>query len=234
MQLFITGTDTGIGKTFVTAGLLRALGQRGRRTIGMKPVASGAEPGPAGLRNTDALQLQAAGTEPVAYAEVNPCVYREPIAPHLAALHEGRTIALPGLVQGIRRLAARCDDLLVEGAGGWRVPLGPQTMFADLVRGAGLPVLMVVGLRLGCLNHALLTADAIRADGLTLLGWLANAPAPAPPEAGELVATLQQALPAPLLGVVPWQAAPGADAATAVFALAAARLLALTARAAPP
>ena len=196
---FITGTDTGIGKTRVTAGLLRAFTLHGHKTVGMKPVASGAEPTPAGLRNADALTLQAAASERRSYELVNPYCLAPPVAPHIAALEAGIEIDLTTICSAYARLCSGADMVLVEGIGGWQVPLSPVLELPDLARELDLPVILVVGLRLGCLNHALLTARAIQADGRTLAGWVANA---IEPDFGRLeanLATLEAKLHAPLL-----------------------------------
>ena len=158
---FVTGTDTGVGKTLVTAALLRLLRERGLRVRGLKPVASGAASTPQGLRNDDALALQAESSPPVDYDTVNPYCFAPAIAPHLAAAEQDVPIALAALTAWYQRSSAQCDAVLVEGAGGWRVPLHPAGFLSDLPEALELPVLLVVGLRLGCLNHARLTCEAI-------------------------------------------------------------------------
>ncbi|HSN17014.1 MAG TPA: dethiobiotin synthase [Gammaproteobacteria bacterium] len=197
---FVTGTDTGIGKTRVSAGLLKALSKSGLKTVGMKPVASGAEPTPEGLRNDDALALQKAASERRDYALVNPYCFAPPVAPHLAAREAGVEISLDVLRAAYGELCRGVDAVVVEGVGGWQVPLASGLEVPDLAREFDLPVLLVVGMRLGCLNHALLTARAIRGDGLELAGWVANAIDPEfqRPEAN--LATLEAELGAPLLG----------------------------------
>jgi dethiobiotin synthetase len=220
---FVTGTDTGIGKTRVSAGLLKALSKAGLHSVGMKPVASGAEPTPAGLRNQDALALQEAASLQRDYALVNPYCFAPPVAPHLAAREAGVEISLELIHAAYRELCHGADAVVVEGVGGWQLPLAPGLEVPDLAREFGLPVLLVVGMRLGCLNHALLTARAIRADGLELLGWVANAVDPdfQRPEAN--LATLDAELGAPLLarlGYAP-QAALAETAAGLVEAVAA-------------
>ncbi len=202
--LFITGTDTEIGKTEVTLGLMSALQQRGQRVLGMKPVAAGCAVTADGLRNEDALRIQAQGSLPVAYARINPYAFAPPIAPHIAAAQAGVEIALAPIQAAYQRLAVQTDWVIVEGVGGWRVPLGPELTLADLPRALALPVLLVVGLRLGCLNHALLSAEAIQASGLPLAGWIANGVDPAMAAAEDNLATLRARLPAPCLGVIPW------------------------------
>ena len=201
---FVTGTDTGIGKTRVSAGLLKALARSGLNTVGMKPVASGAATTPQGLRNEDALALQAAASLKRDYALVNPYCFAPPIAPHIAALDAQVEIGLDPIREAYAALCRDADAAVVEGVGGWQVPLSPSLELPDLAREFDLPVLLVVGLRLGCLNHAQLTARAIRADGLELAGWVANAVDPdfQRPEAN--LATLAAELQAPLLGQLPY------------------------------
>ena len=175
--IFITGTNTGVGKTVVTAGLLRLLARQGIRAVGLKPVASGAEPvGPRrALRNTDALELQAAAPVQLCYEDVNPWVFGPAIAPHIAAREASQPVLLDDLVGWYRRVSAAADVALVEGAGGWRVPLHPNGFLSDLPEALGLDVILVVGLTLGCLNHARLTAEAIARSGrCRLAGWIAN------------------------------------------------------------
>src|SRR5579859_3090972 len=214
---FITGTDTGIGKTRVTVGLLRAFAGSGRKTVGMKPVASGAVQTPAGLRNQDAVLLQSAASEQRPYPLVNPYCFAPAVAPHLAAMDAGVEIGLDTIRSAYTELCRGADTVLVEGVGGWQVPLSPVLELPDLVRVLDLPVILVVGMRLGCLNHALLTARALGADGLALAGWVANAMDPAfeRPEAN--VATLEAELHAPLLARLPH--APVASSAALVEAL---------------
>jgi len=210
---FITGTDTGVGKTAIACGLLQAFKQAGYRTQAIKPVAAGCEATVDGLRNDDALALMQAMTEPLPYAQVNPVALQPAIAPHIAAAQAGVAVTVDALGTHCRALLQPEVVTLVEGAGGWRVPLNDQETLADLARALGLPVILVVGLRLGCINHALLTAEAIRADGLVLAGWAANGIDPEMPEQQANIAALQQRLPAPLLGVLPWQASLAADSA---------------------
>jgi len=201
---FITGTDTGVGKTRVSSGLLKALARSGLKAVGMKPIASGATMTPEGLRNEDALALQAAASLKRDYALVNPYCFAPPIAPHIAALDAQVEISLDQIRAAYAALCRDADAAVVEGVGGWQVPLSPALELPDLAREFDLPVLLVVGLRLGCLNHAQLTARAIRADGLELAGWVANAVDPdfQRPEAN--LATLAAELQAPLLGQLPY------------------------------
>ncbi|CNK87936.1 dithiobiotin synthetase [Yersinia aldovae] len=200
---FITGTDTDVGKTVVSCALLQAAANQGYRTAGYKPVASGSQMTADGLRNSDALALQANSSEPLRYSQVNPLTFAEATSPHIASENEGREIQLTELSQGLRQLAQSADWVLVEGAGGWFTPLSAQVTFADWVELEQLPVIMVVGVKLGCINHALLTAQAIRQAGLTLAGWVANEVIPAGARQAEYLATLTRMINAPLLGVIP-------------------------------
>lgn len=205
---FVTGTDTGIGKTRAAVALLQALAARGLRAVGMKPVASGCEATPAGLRNDDALALIGASAGTPDYGLVNPYAFAPPVAPHLAARAAGREVDFAHVLDCARRLGTGADWLVVEGVGGWRVPLGAQGELATLAQRFGLPVVLVVGLRLGCLNHALLSADAILAAGLPLAGWIANRMDPDMALADDNLATLAALLPAPCLGTLAWCPAP--------------------------
>lgn len=172
--IFVTGTDTGVGKTFVSVALLHALNDAGVRTAAMKPVATGSHMTPEGLRNADALQLQAAATVPGTYALVNPYAFAPPIAPQHAADAAGATIDIAHIVACATQLSAASDFLLVEGVGGWRVPLHAQQCVSDLAVQLHLPVLLVVGLKVGCINHALLTHAAICSERIPLAAWVAN------------------------------------------------------------
>jgi dethiobiotin synthetase len=201
---FVTGTDTDAGKTLVACLLLHAAAARGLDTLALKPLAAGARETPEGWRNDDALQLVAAATRKLPYAQVNPVCLPAPLAPHLAAQRAGRRVNVERLVGFCRgALTQRAAFTLIEGAGGWRVPLNAHEYLSDLAQALQLPVLLVVGLRLGCLNHALLTAEAIARDGLTLAGWVANTRDPLMAERDANVATLSERLGAPLLGVIP-------------------------------
>lgn len=206
--VFIAGTDTGVGKTHVACALLHALRAAGHDACGMKPVASGCMETPAGLRNDDALALQAASSGAPAYALINPVALRDPLSPHLAAAHDGVTIALPPLRAAFEALSASHPRVVVEGVGGWLVPLAPGLLASDIALQWQLPVLLVVGLRLGCLNHALLSARAIAADGCQLLGWIGNRIDPGMLAVEENLASLRALLPAPCLGVLPHGVAP--------------------------
>jgi dethiobiotin synthetase len=211
---FIAGTDTGIGKTHASCTLLHALRAAGQVACGMKPVASGCMETADGLRNEDALALLAAGSAPLPYARVNPVALRDPLSPHLAAAHEGVTIALPPLRAAFDALCAEHDAVVVEGVGGWRVPLAPGLFASDIARAWQLPVILVVGLRLGCLSHALLTAEAIVADGRPLLGWVGNRIDPSMDAPDEYIATLRDLLPAPCLGILAHGVAPAQAASS--------------------
>ncbi len=200
---FVTGTDTGIGKTHASCAILAALRARGLRATGMKPVASGSRVTAEGLRNEDAEALIAASDPVPEYADCNPLAFEPPIAPHLAALLAGRPITLAPLRAAQARLAAAADRVVVEGVGGWSVPFSDSLDQADLVRELDLPVVLVVGLRLGCLNHARLSARAISADGCRLAGWIANRIDPEMDLADDNIATLRARIDAPLLGILP-------------------------------
>jgi dethiobiotin synthetase len=201
---FVTGTDTEIGKTTIAAGLLHAARLAGLSTAAAKPVASGCERSPEGLRNSDALALLGECNVPLAYEQVNPFAFEPAIAPHLAAREQGVKLtveALKGPVQSVLELGA--DFTLVEGAGGWRVPLAGEENLSDLAIALELPVILVVGVRLGCINHAVLSAEAIQRDGLVLAGWVANIVDPTTSRLEENLATLAERLPAPCVGRVP-------------------------------
>lgn len=193
----MTGTDTGVGKTVASVALLRGAVARGLRAVGMKPVAAGIAPG--ALHNDDVIALARAGNVDAPAGERNPYAFREPIAPHLAAAHEGVHIDLGAIVSAYDQICARADFVVVEGAGGALVPLGAREDMLDIPRVLRLPVILVVGLRLGCLNHALASALAIRARGLCLAGWIATRIDPAMACAEENLACLDAALPAPRL-----------------------------------
>lgn len=200
--IFVTGTDTGVGKTRIAVALLEALVARGVRAVGMKPVAAGIDPGLA--VNADVAALLAAGSVAAARADVNPYALAAAIAPHVAAAREGVDLDLATIAAAYRRLAERADAIVVEGAGGALVPLDARCDMLDIARVLSLPVLLVVGIRLGCLNHARLSALAIGARGLVLAGWIANRIDPAMEAADESVATLAATLPAPLVADCPW------------------------------
>lgn len=211
---FIAGTDTNVGKTLVAAGLLVAAKNYGLSTAALKPLAAGCEKTDTGLRNADALLLQSVITQPLMYEQINPIALKSAIAPHIAAQQERRVLSADRIAGFCRGSLNQADFTLVEGAGGWRVPLNPQETVADVVKILRLPVILVVGVRLGCINHALLTIEAIRNDGLQLAGWVANCIDEDMPVLQENIYSLAARIPAPCLGVVPWlqNAAPDAVA----------------------
>ena len=201
---FIAGTDTDVGKTTVAAGLLRAARLAGMSTAAVKPVAAGCEMTVDGLRNGDALALLAECSEPLRYAEVNPFAFAPAIAPHLAASEAGVELDVATLTTAVQAvLDRRADFTLVEGAGGWRVPLNDSATLAQLPMALKLPVIVVVAVRLGCINHSLLTVEAIERDGLHVAGWVANLLEPQMPRLEENLAALEARLGAPCLGRVP-------------------------------
>ena len=205
-SFFVTGTDTGVGKTCVSCALLQAAKEAGLSTAASKPLAAGGEDTSSGIFNKDALQLQAACTLELAYHEINPLCLQHAIAPHIAARAEGIGLDLQQLASSVQSVIDRQADLtLIEGAGGWRVPLNAQQTLADLARSLAQPVILVVGMRLGCLNHALLSMQAIKQDGVKLQGWIANQLDPAMPAYQENLETLQDMMDAPLLGELKWQ-----------------------------
>lgn len=209
---FVTGTDTGVGKTTVSCALLALAAQQGLRTLALKPVAAGCEQTTEGWRNDDALALMRAMTEPLSYDEVNPVAFPLPLSPHLAAEKANKRVSVAQLAGYCRgSLSRRVDFALVEGAGGWRVPLNEREMLSALPKALNLPVILVVGLRLGVLNHATLTAEAILRDGLKLAGWVGNVIDPDMAAQTENIATLKGLLPAPCLGVLPWLPEAGVD-----------------------
>ncbi|MGK4357594.1 dethiobiotin synthase [Enterobacter cloacae] len=205
-RYFVTGTDTEVGKTVASSALLQAARLQGKTTAGYKPVASGSEMTAQGLRNTDALALQRNSTLPLDYAVVNPYTFAEPTSPHIISADEGRPIAFSVLSDGLRALERQADWVLVEGAGGWFTPLSDELTFADWVQREQLPVILVVGVKLGCINHAMLTAQAVQQAGLRLAGWIANDVVAPGKRHQEYLTTLRRVLPAPFLGEIPWLA----------------------------
>jgi len=205
---FVTGTDTGIGKSLASATLLHALRARGLRAVGMKPLASGCESTADGWRNDDALALQAASDPRPAYDDINPFALPNPLAPELAAADAGIRVTLAPIVSAFERLSSQADAVVVEGVGGWAAPLSADLDQVDLVRALDLPVVLVVGLRLGCINHARLTARAIENDGLRLAGWIANDIDPAMARADENFELLKQRLPLACWGRLPFREKP--------------------------
>ena len=214
--LFITGTDTGVGKTLVAVALTRALVARGRRTAVMKPVAAGGVRTAAGFFNDDALELLAASNVRAPYADVNPWLLSLPASPHLAARADGVEIGEARIAAAFGRLSAAADLVVVEGAGGWLAPISATGTMADIAKSLALPVLLVVGMRLGCLNHALLTREALRASGLDFAGWVANRLATEMPLADANIDTLSDRFGTPPLAVVPTEAMKSDAAPTSV------------------
>jgi len=223
-SFFVTGTDTGVGKTLVTAALLRQLREAGVAVAGMKPVAAGVVAGPEGPANEDALLLQAESSVRHPYVTVNPWLFEPAIAPHIAAAESGQVIDTDRIVAAHAQLADSAEVIFAEGAGGFLVPLNANHSCAELPGLLGMEVLLVVGLRLGCLNHALLTAEAIAARGLVLAGWIGNCVDPEFSRREANVATLTAKLPAPCLGIVPWMPLPAVGKAAAALS-GAARIL---------
>lgn len=210
MSYFITGTDTGVGKTLISCALLHGFAAQGKRVAGFKPVAAGCdEEG----HNDDAMALRAASTVQLTYGQVNPYCFMQAAAPHLAAQFVGVSISLERIMASFSELNAQSDLVIVEGAGGFRVPLNARQDSADLAQKLGLPVILVVGMRLGCLNHALLTTEAISVRGLMLAGWVANVVDENMAMLDENITALQQRIAAPLLGIVPHMVQPDARAA---------------------
>lgn len=211
-DLYVTGTDTGVGKTVASCALLHALRRDGLRAVGMKPVASGCDFIAGRWRNADALALQQASAPEPDYADLNPYALREPLAPELAAADAGVTVELEPIAAAYARLHAQADVVVVEGVGGWAAPLSATLDQAHVVRALRLPVVLVVGLRLGCLNHAYLSARAIAADGCRLAGWIASGIDPDMARADDNFALLSQRLPAPCWGRLPYAPEATADA----------------------
>ncbi len=204
MKWFITGTDTEVGKTVASGALLQAASAAGYRTAGYKPVASGCEQTLAGVRNSDALALQRYSSVALRYDQVNPLAFIEPTSPNIVSAEEGRPITFETLSQGLRALEAQAEWVLVEGAGGWYTPLSETQTYADWVAQEQLPVILVVGVKLGCINHAMLTADAVQARSLKLAGWIANCIEPPGKRHQVYMTALKQRIPAPFLGEIPW------------------------------
>jgi len=207
MNYFVTGTDTGVGKTLISCALLHGFAAQGKRVVGMKPVAAGCADGG---QHEDVRQLRAASNMLASHGQINPYCFVQAAAPHLVARFVGVSINFERIVKSYSELARQADVVIVEGAGGLLVPLNDDQDSADLVRQMDLPIILVVGIRLGCLNHALLTVEAITARGLTLAGWVANVLDGNMVMREENIAALQQRISAPLLGVVPYQVQPDA------------------------
>ncbi|ETX10910.1 dithiobiotin synthetase [Marinomonas ushuaiensis DSM 15871] len=204
-HFFVTGTDTDAGKTFVTVGLLKAAKRAGIKSFGLKPIAAGAERVDGVLRHNDGVLIQQAGSVNLPYEQVNPVVFETRMAPHISAMKENKLITasrLEGYIKGA--LLKPHEFALIEGAGGWRVPLNDREFLSDVAKRIGFPVILVVNMKLGCLNHAVLTAEAIVRDGLQLAGWVANTGPERMSHYDENLASLSVMLPAPLLGVLSW------------------------------
>ncbi len=201
---FVAGTDTGVGKTLFACALLECARRLGLRTIALKPVAAGGENKEGAVHNDDVLLLQRHATLSLPYGEANASTLPDALAPHIAARRVGLALAAAPLADACRRaLAGEADLALIEGAGGWRVPLNERESMADIPRLLQVPVLLVAGMRLGCLNHTLLSAEAILADGLSLAGWVASCPGGKMDALEENLAALKERLPAPCLGFIP-------------------------------
>jgi dethiobiotin synthetase len=208
-QFFITGTDTGIGKTYISVGLLKAFNHLGYTTLGIKPIASGCIRHANQLRNEDALALQQASSIKLDYNYINPFAFEPAIAPHIAAARSNAPLMKMDILEKTHyALNYPADVNIIEGVGGWYVPLNQHETMADWVISLKLPVILVVGIRLGCLNHTLLTYQAIRGEGLSLVGWVANSPQPEGTETMEMVETLKTRLHAPCLGIIHYQERP--------------------------
>lgn len=216
-RYFVTGTDTEVGKTVASSALLQAARLQGFITAGYKPVASGSDMTPEGLRNTDALALQRHSSLMLSYQAVNPYTFAEPTSPHIVSADEQRPIDFAVMSAGLNALEKSAEWVLVEGAGGWFTPLSETHTFADWVGLERLPVILVVGVKLGCINHAMLTAQAIEQAGLPLAGWIANDVVPPGRRHQEYLATLKRLLPAPCLGEIPWLAEGAEHASTGQY-----------------
>lgn len=212
MSYFVTGTDTGVGKTLICCALLHAFAAQRRRVVGMKPVAAGCDDDE---RNEDVKKLYAASNILATYGQINPYSFLHPIAPHIAARNAGVRIDFSRILTSYHELTSQADIVIVEGIGGFKVPLNERQDSIELAQQMDLPVILVVGMRPGCLNHALLTAWAIEACGLTLAGWVANVLDAEMLVLRDNIAALKQRLAAPLLGVVEYQAQPDAHVAAA-------------------
>ncbi|OBT15931.1 dethiobiotin synthase [Vibrio sp. UCD-FRSSP16_10] len=201
---FIAGTDTDVGKTVVSRALLQAFNAKGLSTIGYKPVAAGCEPTEQGLTNSDALYLQAAASIELPYQDVNPCSLMTPASPHIAANIDETEVDTKLLSTKLHQHQTNADIVLVEGAGGWRVPISSERYLSQWVAEEKLPVILVVGVKLGCLNHAILTAETIRNDGLNVIGWVANRVNPCEEHYKEIITFLEARMGAPKIGEIPY------------------------------
>ncbi|OCH23784.1 dethiobiotin synthase [Aliivibrio sp. 1S128] len=201
---FVAGTDTDVGKTVSSKAILDALNMKGLNTAAYKPVAAGSEDKGEGVQNSDAIHLRSVANVELSYEEVNPYALLLPSSPHIAAEAEGVVIDYSVLSQGLAALKAKSDVVLVEGAGGWRVPVSKDDCLSTWVKQEKLPVVLVVGIKLGCLSHAMLTAEAIQHDGLEIIGWVANRVNPGTEHYAEIIAMLEDKMPAPKLGEIPY------------------------------
>ena len=201
---FITGTDTNVGKTWTTLALMQAAQEQGKIVAGMKPIASGCQQSPDGLRNNDALKLLKQSSKAASYTTINPYAFAEKVGPHIAAERTGVNINIDKITAKFELLKQNNDIVFVEGIGGWCVPLAQDLMLADLVKKLALPVILVIGLRLGCINHALSAARAIQADGVTLHGWIISHIESNYISYTETLATLEQQIQANFLGSIPY------------------------------
>ena len=211
-SFFVTGTDTGVGKTLVSCAMLHRLRARGLRALGMKPVAAGVEVTPEGPVNPDVVALRKASSWPAPLSQVNPYCFEPPVAPHLAANAAGVRIEIASILQAFQMLRGSADAIVVEGVGGFLVPLNEREDAADMAVELALPVVLVVGMRLGCLNHALLTQQAVAARSLRLAGWIANSIDPQMARFDGNLQALRERIAAPLMGVIPYR--PMSDAAS--------------------
>lgn len=218
MVYFVAGTDTDCGKTFVASALLYLAKQSGS-TLGVKPIASGCELTELGLRNSDALSLIAQSTLKLTYQQVNPYAFAPAVAPHIAAQMSDQSLSTTAIADHLKQLPfAAADFALVEGAGGWRLPLGEGAFLSAVVKQLSLPVILVVGVKLGCLNHALLTQEAMLADGVHIAGWVANMLDPEMSVPAENLASLKALMTSPCLGVIPYLSSKDlAEAATYLY-----------------
>jgi dethiobiotin synthetase len=202
--VFITGTDTGIGKTWFTVALMEALKKQGHLVSGMKPIASGASLNDGSLRNEDANMIMRHSSQDLDYDLINPVVFELPVAPHIAAGLNKKTIDVDKIVECYKQITMDCERIVVEGVGGWRVPVSPEVSTVDLVRRLNLPVIIVVGIKLGCINHALLSAEAIMADGMRLCGWVSNRLDKTCLKSEEVIETLKNTMNCPHIADLPY------------------------------
>ena len=201
---FVAGTDTEVGKTVASRAILHAAASANIKMAGYKPVASGSAPTSEGMRNSDALYIQDASVVELSYDEVNPYAFEAAVSPHLAAEQENRVIDFDVLSKGLAHLKSKSDVVLVEGAGGWRVPVSRTDFLSSWVKQEKLPVILVVGVKLGCLSHAILTAEAIKHDGLEMVGWVANRINPGTENYAEIIRMLEENMPGKKLGEIPY------------------------------